>query len=183
MLYYSNYRARLLDENDIEFLTNLRTSDHVQSWVGNIIFTNLSLQKEWLAKVSKSASEKFMIFEFLNEEKKSYEKIGMIRISAIDLINRSMCVGGDICEEFTGRGHAKNMYNLIFKIGFDTWGMNRLWLSVLENNHRAINLYKKMGFIQEGIQRKAIFKNGKYLDYINMSILQSEKNQLTQANN
>ena len=100
----------------------------------------------------------------------------MIRLSAIDFVNRSMCVGGDIAEEFAGQGHGKIMYEMIFKLGFDTWGMNRLWLSVLESNNRAINLYKKMGFIDEGVQRKAIYKDGKYLDYLNMSILKDEYN-------
>lgn len=164
----------MMEDGDINFITNLRLSSHVQSNVGNIIFTNEYLQKEWLVKVSKTPYEKFMIFEVLSEDKIGYKKIGMIRLSSIDFVNRSMCVGGDICEEFAGLGHGKNMYHLIFKLGFDTWGMNRLWLMVLESNERAINLYKKMGFIDEGIQRKAIYKNGKYLDYLSMSILQNE---------
>jgi RimJ/RimL family protein N-acetyltransferase len=174
MLFYKNYRARLIDENDIDFVTGLRLSDHVQSCVGNVIFTNNSLQKEWVAKVSKSASDKFLVLEITDG--KNHQRIGMIRLSAIDFVNRSMCVGGDIAEEFAGQGHGKIMYAMIFKLGFDTWGMNRLWLSVLENNDRAINLYKKMGFIDEGAQRKAIYKDGKYLDYLNMSILKDEYN-------
>ncbi len=172
MIYYNNYRARLIDEEDLDFITDLRLSGHVQENVGNVIFTNKILQKEWLAKISKSSSDKFMIFEI--DEGDHYQKLGMIRLSAIDFVNRSVCVGGDISEEYVGLGHGQNMYNLIFKLGFDVWGMNRLWLSVLENNHRAIKLYKKMGFVDEGMQRKAIYKNGQYLNYLNMSILLNE---------
>jgi RimJ/RimL family protein N-acetyltransferase len=172
MIYYNNYRARLIEEDDLDFITSLRLSDHVQSFVGNVIFTNKILQKEWFSRVSKSSSDKFMVLEIKEED--GYKKIGMIRLTAIDFINRSVCVGGDIAEEYSGKGHGKNMYNLIFKLGFDVWGMNRLWLSVLENNQRAINLYKKIGFIDEGAQRKAIYKDGKYLDYLNMGILSSE---------
>jgi len=172
MIYCENYRARLVEEEDLDFITSLRLSNHVQDCVGNVIFTNKILQKDWLLKVSKSNTDKFMIFEI--DEGAHYKRIGMIRLSAIDFINRSACVGGDISEEYVGLGHGKNMYNLIFKLGFDVWGMNRLWLSVLENNHRAIKLYKKMGFVDEGMQRKAIYKNGQYLDYLNMSILKNE---------
>ena len=53
--------------------------------------------------------------------------------------------------------------------------MNRLWLSVLEYNLRAINLYKKIGFTQEGVSREAIFKNGKFENYVMMSLLKSDE--------
>ena len=52
--------------------------------------------------------------------------------------------------------------------------MNRLWLLVLENNEPAKNLYKKMGFVNECVQRQAIFKEGQYHDYIMMSLLRGE---------
>ena len=73
-----------------------------------------------------------------------------------------------------GKSHGKAMYHLIFKLGFLTWNMNRLWLLVLETNKRARNLYSKMGFKEEGCQRNAIFKNGIYVDYHMMSILKDE---------
>jgi RimJ/RimL family protein N-acetyltransferase len=174
MITLENYRLRLIEKEDLGFVSNLRLSDHVQSNVGKVVFTNQILQEEWLTKISKSATEKYLVIEIFKE--KILERIGMVRISEIDLVNRSMCVGGDILEEYAGQGHGKMMYELIFKLGFDIWGMNRLWLLVLENNNRAISLYKKMGFIDEGVQRKAIYKDGKYLDYLSMSILQNEYN-------
>ena len=172
MINCNNYRARLLDKEDLDFITKLRTSNHVQENVGSFIFTNSLLQENWLEKISQSNYEKYLVFELLNEDK-IYQKIGMIRLTNIDFVNRNMCVGGDICEEYINQGHGKNMYNLIFKLGFEIWGMNRLWLLVLENNNRAISLYKKLGFIQEGVQRQAIYKNSKYFDYLMMSILKN----------
>jgi RimJ/RimL family protein N-acetyltransferase len=35
-----------------------------------------------------------------------------------------------------------------------------------------------MGFVDEGMQRKAIYKSGQYLDYLNMSILKNEYDNL-----
>jgi RimJ/RimL family protein N-acetyltransferase len=57
--------------------------------------------------------------------------------------------------------------------------MNRLWLLVLENNKVALSLYRKAGFVEEGRQRKAIFRDGRYLDYLMMSILRSEYEKVT----
>lgn len=49
--------------------------------------------------------------------------------------------------------------------------MHRIYLTVLENNKNAYNLYKKIGFKEDGVLRDAIFKNGKYCNLIMMSIL------------
>ncbi|MCE3255429.1 MAG: GCN5-related N-acetyltransferase [Rickettsiaceae bacterium] len=174
MLYHNNFRIRPAEEEDLGFLTSLRTSQYVQENVGQFIFVNQINQKEWLANISKSRTEKFMIFEVLAGD--IYEKIGMIRLSSIDLQNRSVCVGGDILENKSGQGYGKIMYEMIFKLCFKTWDMNRVWLSVLEDNERAIKLYKKMGFVDEGRQREAIYKDGKHVDYLMMSILKNEFN-------
>ncbi|MFT6258483.1 MAG: RimJ/RimL family protein N-acetyltransferase [Rickettsiales bacterium] len=172
MISYDNYRIRLIDEEDLDFITNLRLSNYVQDNVGNVIFVNQINQKDWLLNVSKSNTEKFMVFEIIQDG--IYQKIGMIRFSQIDWQNRSVCVGGDILEEKSGMGYGKAMYDIIFKLCFSTWGMNRVWLLVLENNKRAINLYNKVGFIDEGRQRKAIFKDGKYVDYLMMSVIEKD---------
>jgi RimJ/RimL family protein N-acetyltransferase len=66
------------------------------------------------------------------------------------------------------------MYKMIFDLCFNQYNINRLWLFVLDYNKIAISLYKKLGFIEEGKQRKAIFRNGNYHDYIMMSLLKTE---------
>ncbi|WP_416196935.1 GNAT family N-acetyltransferase [Pseudomonas sp. Teo4] len=49
--------------------------------------------------------------------------------------------------------------------------LNRVYLTVLENNARALSLYKKVGFKVEGTLRQAVFKNGEYCNMTQMSIL------------
>jgi RimJ/RimL family protein N-acetyltransferase len=180
MIELDNYRARMIDSDDLDFLNSIRLSSHVQNNVGFHLFTNNFLQKNWIENISKSSKDKYLILEikkddFVNSSKNSWQKIGLIRFNEIDFINRSMCVGGDIAHDFIGKGHGKKMYEIIFKICFEIWGMNRLWLSVLEYNLRAINLYKKIGFTQEGVSREAIFKNGKFENYVMMSLLKSDE--------
>jgi len=47
-------------------------------------------------------------------------------------------------------------------------------LSVREDNAAALGLYEKIGFTKEGIMRDSIFKDGKYVSLIIMSILEEE---------
>lgn len=54
----------------------------------------------------------------------------------------------------------------------DNWLMLvRVELDVYADNARAIHLYEKLGFEQEGVLRKAAIRNGKYADLLMMSRL------------
>lgn len=50
-------------------------------------------------------------------------------------------------------------------------GLTRIELTVRENNTRAIELYKKLGFVAEGLHQNAIRIDGKYENYISMALL------------
>lgn len=45
---------------------------------------------------------------------------------------------------------------------------------MLEDNVRAQRLYEKIGFIREGVKRKAKFKNGKFVNMLIYAILREE---------
>lgn len=62
----------------------------------------------------------------------------------------------------------------IIEHGFFNLNLRRLQLEVLEYNKVAQNLYKKVGFKEEGRKRKAVFKNGKYVDEIIMGLLRED---------
>lgn len=172
MIYLNNYRIRKLSSEDNDFTISLREGKEVNSMLGSFLFISKDSQLNWIKSLEDRKDLMYLIFEV--KQKKSWEKVGIVRINHIDYINRSASVGGDIATEFRGKGFAKKMYDLIFKLCFDYLNLQRLWLLVLENNDIAINLYHKLGFVNEGKQRKAIFRDGKYLDYIMMSILFSE---------
>lgn len=49
--------------------------------------------------------------------------------------------------------------------------LHRLELTVIENNTRAIQLYKRMGFEVEGIKRDSLYINGAFVNELYMSLL------------
>jgi L-phenylalanine/L-methionine N-acetyltransferase len=52
----------------------------------------------------------------------------------------------------------------------DNWlNIKRIELTVYVNNERAINLYKKSGFIIEGESKSYAFRNGQYVDAYHMA--------------
>ena len=173
------FNLRYIDESDLDFITDIRQDPEVQSNVGTLLFTNKEKQKQWFSNLCKDESRMYLILEstqMFENKKDATVKIGYVRMTDIDHKNKSVCVGGDIEYCYRGRKYGKEMYKLIFDLCFNQLGMNRVWLLVLETNERAKHLYERMGFKEEGRQRKAIYKNGKYIDYIMMSILKEEYN-------
>jgi RimJ/RimL family protein N-acetyltransferase len=101
-------------------------------------------------------------------------RVGLVRTSNYDNQNRSIMVGADIAPQFRRQGYGTKLYTLLLDYYFNHLNMHRLWLAVLEFNVSAIGLYRKVGFQFEGRWREAVFRNGKYNDYILMSILRHE---------
>ncbi|KAL4246629.1 Acyl-CoA N-acyltransferase [Abortiporus biennis] len=70
----------------------------------------------------------------------------------------------------------KNRDVLRWAIDYAFKGLNlhRLWLKSFGHNERAINVYKKLGFVEEGRLRKANWVDGRWVDVVIMSILDEE---------
>lgn len=101
--------------------------------------------------------------------------IGYVRIQG-DPKNEVVTVGVDIHKDYRRKGYASEAYQLLFKEYFDRLGYNRMELEVLADNAPAIMLYKKLGFVEEGVRLKAIYRPNKdeYIDSIMMSMLKVE---------
>jgi RimJ/RimL family protein N-acetyltransferase len=52
-----------------------------------------------------------------------------------------------------------------------TFGLTRVELTVREDNVNAIALYKRVGFVEEGLQRNAVRVDGEYWNVVEMAIL------------
>ncbi|PPQ73137.1 hypothetical protein CVT25_010766 [Psilocybe cyanescens] len=80
--------------------------------------------------------------------------------------------------EFWNRGYGQHIMWFMVNHTFVHMNMHHISLEVYEGNDRAIVLYKKIGFIEEGRQRKAAWINGGWKDIIQMGILVEEWNEM-----
>jgi len=101
--------------------------------------------------------------------------IGSLAFTNFDWRNRSSEFGIMIGEKTCwNQGYGTEAVRLLVKHGFNTLNLNRIFLHVFENNHRAIRAYEKAGFMLEGKLRQAEFTDGKYIDILVMSILKDD---------
>ena len=98
---------------------------------------------------------------------------GEVVLNNIDWQNRSanfrIAISG---AENRNNGYGSEATATLLEYGFKTLNLQRIELEVYDFNPRAIHVYKKHGFVEEGIRRKALFWQGTFHNAIIMSILQ-----------
>ena len=78
-------------------------------------------------------------------------------------------IGMMVHADFQGMGIGTKLLETILDIS-DNWLMLvRVELTVFTDNERAIRMYKKFGFSEEGVMRKAAIRNGTYVDNLAMA--------------
>lgn len=90
-------------------------------------------------------------------------------------MNRSAVLEIVIGEKpFWGKGLGKDAIFALLKHACLTLGLHRVALDVFATNVRGIKCYEKCGFVHEGCQRGAIWKQGKFVDLLRMAIMDKE---------
>lgn len=101
--------------------------------------------------------------------------IGTCAFSQLDPDNGSALFHITIGEKDAwGQGFGTEATELMLQHAFERLALHRVALSVFEFNERAIRSYRKAGFVVEGRSREAIWRDGRYWDEIQMSILESD---------
>lgn len=176
---YRNIHIRLLEAGDAEFARQLHNSSDVLFNLTDARHVSKASQDDWVQAIQLSkTSQRYLVSARIRPDS-AIKPIGVVRVDQLDFVNSSAQLGLDISKFARGRGYATQVYEYMLWYLFDQLGLNRIGLYVIETNSVAINLYKKLGFIEEGVLREAIFRDGKFNDYIQMSMLRSEYNELT----
>jgi RimJ/RimL family protein N-acetyltransferase len=79
-------------------------------------------------------------------------------------------LGVTVAQAWRGQGVGKALMRRAIAWGQEHPSVTRLELEVLARNLPAIALYESLGFQQEGVARRAIYRNGEYLDELLMAL-------------
>ena len=97
---------------------------------------------------------------------------GEVVLNDIDWTNKSANFRIAISSaENREKGYGTEAAQLILRHAFDVLKLHRISLEVFDFNPRAQHVYKKLGFVREGVSRNALLWNGEYHDAIQMSLL------------
>src|SRR6056297_1966395 len=151
------------DPNIVKFLSDRFLYPQYRSQVEN--FLNKTMDENWAG--------------FVISDRETGDYLGQIDFVEIDEKNGCAEVAlviGDTNDASKGIG--TEAMQLMMDFGFNNLRLNRIELSCWDYNERAINLYKKLGFTEEGRKRKNRFFDGEYHDEVFFGILREEWQEL-----
>ena len=118
-------------------------------------------------------SRESIVFTIVN--KKDDTPVGQTAFFRIDYISRAAIFYLAILDPSCwSHGVGTEATDLMVKYAFKTLNLNRIQLHVYAENKPAIKIYQRIGFVKEGVLRRAMFHNGEYCDFWVMGILQKD---------
>ena len=171
MLKGEEIYLRLFEKEDLPLRVKWINDIEINRTLGFDFPVSLSGTEVWFGGgVVDNSRKDFAIVKYENDK-----LIGMAGLLKIDYKNDNTEFYITIGEkEYWGLRIADEVISLILEYVFSGLGLKKVYLHTFAFNVRARKVYERNGFVQEGIFRKHIWKNGELRDIVFYSILKSE---------
>ena len=172
---------RAFEPEDYKTSIKWRNDDEIWQQLGGVkYFVSEAYEKKWVEEAIFNPN--VIRLAICLKENDLY--IGNVYVLDINLVDRKgtshIFIGNKDCW---GKGYATEAYSLLLDYVFCERAFHRICAHVLESNHASIALHKKCGFKQDGVFRKATFKNVKWQNQLIFSILEEEYFELKKRQN
>jgi RimJ/RimL family protein N-acetyltransferase len=169
-LHGERVRLTAVDAADAEVVWSWYQDHEFSVLDGNIYGSSLQTTAEFLRTLQ---SPSFADASFGIQDEAG-RLIGLVRLKRADPVERSADFGIAITREHWNQGYGSDATRTALRFAFYEMGLHRVALGVVEDNARARRVYEKCGFREEGREREAKYRVGRYVDRIVMSILEPE---------
>ncbi|GAB3136067.1 spermidine N1-acetyltransferase [Tsukamurella serpentis] len=102
------------------------------------------------------------------------QPVGLVELVEINFIHRNCEFQIIVTQASQGRGYAGIATRKALDHAFRILNLHKVYLYVDVANERAAHIYRKAGFVQEGLLREEFFANGGYRDASLMAIFQRD---------
>jgi diamine N-acetyltransferase len=174
MIYGKRLRLRGIEKADlVKFQEWINDPEVIQGLDVSVPQSMLD-EQGWLERaVQREPAEKPLAIEV--RAGRAWKLIGNCGFFHLEWINRAAELGILIGEKSQwNKGYGTEAVELLVRHGFENLNLNRIYLRVFATNPGARRAYEKAGFVLEGTARQGFYKNGKFIDDHQMSVLRSE---------
>ncbi len=160
---------RRANRSDAEFLFQLVTGEGTREFLGH---TPSSLD-EVLADIARSEQEPESFGWLVAHD--DGERVGSASYRVVNE-RHGIVEGGRLAVDprFRGRKVGDDVARAFQRLVLGELGFHRLELQIYGFNDRAIAHAERVGYVREGVKRKAYLKNGEWQDAVLYSMLQDE---------
>jgi diamine N-acetyltransferase len=168
-------RLRAIEREDIPTFVRWMNDREVIEFLLMNSPLSKAMEEQWFERQLSRSMEDGQVLAieaFINGKWVHIGNTGLHNVERVHLAAEFGIVLGE--KEYWNQRFGREATQLMLKHGFEDLNLNRIYLHVYEKNLRGIAAYKSVGFVQEGVLREAVYKNGRYINVIVMSVLHSE---------
>jgi diamine N-acetyltransferase len=164
----SALRLRPLEREDLRFVHDLDNNEAVMHyWFEEPYEAFVELCDLYDKHIHDQTERRFIV-------EREGERVGLVELVEIDLIHRRAEFQIIVAPRHQGRGYASAATRLAIEYAFLTLNLHKLYLIVDVDNAPARTVYRKLGFVEEGLLRQEFFVNGEYRDVVRMALFQPD---------
>jgi len=160
---------RALETSDLERCHTWHNDKSIyETLVDPFRFVSKGAEQAWIDRRTAFSANEINLAICLKE---SDVHVGNIYLRQIDWISRNAQLGIFIADgEDRSKGYGKSAIRQLLSHAFNDLGLNKIYFDVLADNHAALRVYEKCGFVVEGRLKNHVFKQGKWKDLIVMGL-------------
>lgn len=168
MASHTDYSLQPFERRHLEQVLDWRNSAHVRAFMYSDATIKWEDHLHWYERILADSSCDYRLF--CHQER----PVGLTSATQIDRHSGKCVWGLYIGDQGVPSGSGVWLgYHALNRMVGDL-GMRKVVCEAFAFNNRALRLYEKLGFRQEGVFRKHIFKNGRYEDVVSMAIFDEE---------
>lgn len=167
-------KLRAFDNSDLMYALSINNDYQVmRSASAGILFpSTVEDQARFMGnQTSYSGGE----YQFAIERLDNRQFIGQCGFLQVSWKNRRAEIGIMLDQKSIGHGYGTDAVSLLCKFGFEEMNLHKIKATVFDFNTAAIRCYEKCGFVQEGILKEEVFREGKYHNAIVMARYKTEE--------
>jgi len=157
-------------ETDLEACQRWINDPEVRQYLKRFLPTSKQTESEWLDSLGKKTDDIVLAIETLDGK-----FIGTMGLHKIDWKDRTAITGALIGDKtYWGKGYGTDAKMVLLDYAFNQLGLRKICSSVLAFNKRSLRYNLHCGYKVEGIQKKQIFRDGKYRDKLLLAVFQED---------
>lgn len=170
----NNVYLRAFELKDLELINKWHNDVNLNSLTcGRKFFVSSLYDRNWIEdKILNNQNQVYCAIC----EVESNNMIGYSSLNSINYVNKNAFWGGIVIGDYKARnkGYASQAAFQLMKYGFYELGLIKITGKWLPENKISVFMAKNLGFKQEGLLRKDVYKNNQFYDVLIMSILKEE---------
>jgi len=171
---------RTLVPSDLAYLSEWADDPHVEKMVGSEFLHAYKHQYDKHPSFYEAVLNDPTQVVFMIDAHQGWDRpVGLIRLFNVHVVEGYAYIEAIVADQKAlKRGFGVHACRLISYYGVDALGLRRIEAKVYEYNALSINTLKRNNCVQEGVLRKAAYKDGRYWDVYVFGILKEELEEL-----